>query len=544
MPVLDLVPPREWPTLGWEVIDWIESRLVHGPGDVSGEPLILDEEWVQFILDVYRLYPKRHPRAGRRVVGYALASMPKGRAKSEIAGALVCAELLGPVRFSHWDGPTPVGKPVKDPYIRILATEEGQTGNTYDNVIVMLRHFEEHFPDEAEGLDIGTTRIHLGRGGVHGKVVPATAGSVSKDGGKETFAVADEIHLYVLPELIYMHELVQQNSQKRKIAQPWMLATTTMYEPGQGSVGEVRFKAALKELELEAHGKRRSRAFCMHHRQGDITAEEWDDDEAQIRSLTEAFGPAAEWQDFEQKLENDIRAPGKTMAKAMRFWHNIEWKGDSKAVDPSKLAELADPTRNPTGGEEVLLAFDGSDRGEHADDTVLVGWTVDATPHLFFIHRQRRPSTAGREYKVDRRTVRREVTAARKKYKVRRLAGDPPGWQIELEAWAEEFGADANGDPIVVEFITNRPSDMGPAIDRMLEAIDNKAFTYDGSPELTEYFTNAVLGETGGRAKYPALGKPTIDEKIDGLVAATFGLDVLADIPVAKEKVAPFVMVD
>lgn len=542
MPTLDLVPPREWPTLGWDVIDWIESRLCHGPGDVHGEPLVLDDEWVQFILDCYRLFPAGHERAGRRVVGYALASKPKGRAKSEIAGALVCAEFLGPVRFDRWspDG-TPVGRRVKDPFIRCLATEEGQTGNTYGNVYVMLGHLAEHFPDEAEGLDIGSTRINLGPGGSRGQVVPSTAGSASKDGGKETFAVADEVHLYHLPELVQMHDLVRQNCQKRKIAQPWMLATTTMFEPGQGSVGEVQFKAGQEEL---ARSRRRSYAFALHHRQGDITAEEWDDDAAQIRSLTEAYGPAAEWQDFDQKLENDIRAPGKTVAKAMRFWHNIEWKGDSKAVDPAKWAALADPRRNPTGGEAVILAFDGSDRGEHADDTVLVGWVIDERPHLFHVRRWRRPAGAGREYRVPRREVRKAVTDAAALLDVRRLACDPPGWREEIDAWEDELGEDADGEPIVVEFLTNRPSDMGPAIDRMLEAIDRQSFTHDGSPELTEYALNCLLGETGGRAKYPALAKPGVDEKIDGFVAATFGLDVLADLPTPAVSVAPFVMID
>ncbi|MGH9002436.1 MAG: hypothetical protein ACRDYV_04840, partial [Acidimicrobiia bacterium] len=39
---------------------------------------------------------------GRRLVFRDVLSRSKGRAKSELAGIVVCLEFLGPVRFSHW----------------------------------------------------------------------------------------------------------------------------------------------------------------------------------------------------------------------------------------------------------------------------------------------------------------------------------------------------------------------------------------------------------------------------------------------------------
>lgn len=35
---------REAVSLGWQVVDWIETILRHGPGDVQGEPIELDQE--------------------------------------------------------------------------------------------------------------------------------------------------------------------------------------------------------------------------------------------------------------------------------------------------------------------------------------------------------------------------------------------------------------------------------------------------------------------------------------------------------------------
>lgn len=539
MPITRLVAPSEWPTLGWQIIDWTEQYLCHGPGDIQGEPLVWDEEFCQIILDCYRIFPKGHEQEGRRVVSYFGISMPKGRAKSEFAGALVCAELLGPVRFDGWDANgDPVGKPVTYPFIRPLATEEGQTGNTYGNVQTMLEHARELFPSEwsFSQLDIGSTRTLIGKGGRLGEVRPSTAGAASKDGGKESFAVVDEPHLYYLPELRQMHAMVRRNTRKRKIAQPWMLATTTMFQPGQHSVAEDLYDEAEKLMEQQ----KRSFGFCWHHREGVMTESNWDDDVAQLASLKEAYGPAADWMDLAGMIEHEIRAPGSVKAENARYFHNLRWKGDQRAIDAEKWDALAAPNLNPLGGEFIAIGFDGSDRGEHADDTVLVGWVLTEKPHLFLINAWKRPEFAGRDYRVPREEIREKVTELREQFEVRRFACDPPGWREEIESWDKEFG-ERFGEPVVVEVLTNRPTRMGPAIDRFLEAIDEQSFTHDGSPELRDYALNALLTKSKGRSDLPAIVKPTIDAKIDGLVAAILSYDEVAKMP-PEQPVAPFAL--
>src|SRR5688572_16784068 len=130
------LPLVSFPTLGWEVVDWMEAYLVHGPGDVQGADYKVDDEMATFICWLYRVWPQDHPLVGRKLVQRGILSRPKGRAKSELAGALVCAEALGPVRCDGFDANgDPVGRPVTYPFIRCLATEEGQSGNTYDNVV-------------------------------------------------------------------------------------------------------------------------------------------------------------------------------------------------------------------------------------------------------------------------------------------------------------------------------------------------------------------------------------------------------------------------
>ena len=163
MPLLRLgdATTDDWPSLGHDVADWVEDHLTHGPGDVRGDPLDLDDDEYDFLVDCYRLYPKGHDREGRRVVTRAVLSRAKGSRKSELAGAIEVAEAVGSVRFSHWEGNKPIGRRVRYPFIRALATEEGQAGNTYDNVRVMIEDAAERFPALFSSVDVGLTRTFL-----------------------------------------------------------------------------------------------------------------------------------------------------------------------------------------------------------------------------------------------------------------------------------------------------------------------------------------------------------------------------------------------
>jgi hypothetical protein len=107
-----------------------------------------------------------------------------------------------------------------------------------------------------------STRIYLPGGG---EIRPSTSASASKDGGKESFAVADEPHLYVLPENRRMYDTVFRNMAKRKKAAPWMLSTSTMFAPGQESTAEKLHRAAKKNdrLLLDHKGARRHLEFTM-----------------------------------------------------------------------------------------------------------------------------------------------------------------------------------------------------------------------------------------------------------------------------------------
>ena len=282
-------------SLGYQVIDWIEAYTCHGPGDVQGDPIRFDDEVFDFIVAAYEL----NPGTGRRIKSKVVYSAPKGRAKSETAGLIAVAEALGPVRCDGWDSDgQPVGRPVRAPFIRCLATEEKQSGHTFQNLAFVMGEWgQDTHPEIYCGIKgIGdyrsATNTYLPG---YGECRSSSAGAASKDGGKETFLVPDEIHLYVLPELRSMYATAMRNLGKRKLADPWALLTTTACRLGEQSVWEV----------IEKQWKRGELGddWLVHHREAKGRIDILDKPRT-IRQLLDVYGPAMDpetgWMDAER----------------------------------------------------------------------------------------------------------------------------------------------------------------------------------------------------------------------------------------------------
>lgn len=313
-------------SIGWYAIDWITHFLVHGPGDVQGDRIRLDDEFASFIVNVYAINPD-----GSRKVRRAFLSRAKGRAKSELAAMLVCFEALGECRFDHfaeagekadwgyrYEEGEPVGKQLKYVEIINVATEENQAGHTYGGVQYMLddETCAPELLDRFGVIDCGLTRTLLPD--KRGSIVPVSASNEAKDGAKSTMIVADETHLWTPPisgvfKLGRMHQTMVRNLLKRKQSSGWMLETSTMYAKGEQSVAEGTHAYA-KSLGAD------SKSLLFDHRQA---SEHWelDDREQRIEALKESYGAAAEWMNLEaladywddpQASENEFR----------RFWLN------------------------------------------------------------------------------------------------------------------------------------------------------------------------------------------------------------------------------
>lgn len=511
-------------SLGWIAIWWIETFCVHGPGDVQGEPVALDEEFAAFILDSYAL-----DDTGRRLYDSAFISRAKGRSKSELAGFITLFEAMGPARFDGWaeGGETyerdgfvytyqpgePIGKLVTAPVIRCLATEEGQAGNTYDNVYFNLTEgpLGNGLPRDSAGL----TRIFLPGGG---EIIPSTASNSSKDGGKETFVVFDETHLYTTRELKRMYDTVRRNLAKRKAAEPWSLETSTMYLPGEKSVAEETHDLA----KLIREGKTKIQRLLFDHREADADIDLSDPE--QVRAgIREAYGPFAEVMDVERIL-SEFYDPRNDPQDSRRYYFNQPTSSkDSWVSSPEWMACAA--TKEVAKGDEITLGFDGSRKRTRGvtDATALIGCRV-SDGHLFEIKVWEQPDgPAGEGWEVPITEVDYEVRQAFERFNVVGMFADPAKWESYIAQWEADFGKklkvkSSQAHPIEWWMTGNRSYLVVRALEQFQNAVIDKELTHNGLA-LTRHVLNARrrIGRSGMTI---AKEHPESPNKIDAAIAA------------------------
>jgi hypothetical protein len=252
---------QPWPSLGREVCDYIEAFLVFGPGDLRGMRAFLDDEKRALIYRAYEVYPlgskdaNGKPIAGRRRFRRVGLSLQKGTAKTELAAWIAACELSpnGPVRCDGFDAwGRPVGRPVVDPYIPMVAyTEEQSEDLAYAALKAILE-----LSSISNLFDIGIERIVRADGS--GRAAALAGAPDARDGARTTFAHKDETHRWNLERLRRAHRTMLANLPKRLLADPWELETTTAFVPGENSVAEMTFNYARQVDEGKIHDSRLS----------------------------------------------------------------------------------------------------------------------------------------------------------------------------------------------------------------------------------------------------------------------------------------------
>lgn len=559
-------------SLGWLAAWWIETFVVQGPGDVEGEPILHGDEFTGFIVDCYALDAN-----GRRLIDSAFFSRPKGCNKSGLAAELVLFEALGPCRFAGWAkggeeytflGKTytyakgePMGKIVKYPFVRIMATEDGQTGNVFDMVYNNLE--DGPLADfKAYGMRVNRAKIDLPFGG---EIIPSTAGAASKDGGKETFVVFDESHLYTTKTLKQMYSTVTRNLNKRKkIAETWALETTTMYLPGEDSVAEDTYRYAqiiweatrtLGEGEKRKAKVKRSR-LLFDHRWGEITREDMSDEQKLMQAVEDAYGEALEWNSVEG-IVDDLFDPRRSETEARRYFLNTITGHEDAWLQPSEVNAVlteglsyddvkdGDIGRNQSvwqGKVRITLGFDGAITN---DATALIGCRVEDGA-LFVIRIEEQPDgPEAKDWVVNFQAFDAAVARAHEDFEVVGFFADPPHWQDYVDKWNREWGdsyeVKAMGTS-AIRWWTKRDIPMSLALERLAQVIRFKAVKIQDHPVLKRHLYNARTDERRGGTVIRKDTKNSV-KKIDGAMGATLAYEaralVLANAPVAEPTFVP-----
>lgn len=499
-------------SIGYEVLDWIHAFECHGPGDVQGEPLDYDDEMRDFVIEVYRI----DPVTGRRLYDEGVLSRAKGRAKSETAGHMGIAEAFAPVRFDGWDANgQPVGRPVKSPLLKCLATEESQAGNTFENIAFIAGQWgPDVFPEVYGGVSgirqyQSATALYLPQGG---EIRACTAGSASKDGGKETWVCADETHLYVLRELKAMYGTVRRNLGKRKLAEPWLLQTTTAYRPGEQSIAEETL-TAWRKGEL-------SKSVLVDHREAKGRID-LDDEAHTLLQLRQVYGAASAWMDLD-RIYREMRDPRSCPdeATAARYFLNRPmstadaWIAKDVHERQTRHGDVVAP------GEALTVGFDGSLN----DDTTVLRGSRMSDGFLFRLGAWPKPAgAAGIGWEVPRRDVLATIREVFGRYDVVRGYFDPHEWRSDIDDLADEFGEER-----VFKWETRRDVQMAAALDRLHTGLVTGEVWHDGDPLAAEHYGNVYVRMKGPH-RLVRKEHPQSARKIDTVVGDALALEARAD---------------
>lgn len=545
MPWRGAAYPGEFPSLGWQVVEFLEAAARVPAGPLYGRPMVLTDDQVQFFVRLYALDER-----GRWVYRRAVRMGPKGKGKSPEGGLYCFAEFAGPVQFDGWDAAgEPVGRPRDYPWVQVAAVSEEQDHNLYGPLREMVA--ESPLLDEL-GIDLGKTRIEFRDR--PGKVEPVSSSAGAREGQPITAAALEETGLWTPSRgghklaAVLRRNAGKTNGRSVEFTNPPAL--------GEDSVAE-RSLAAADQGE---------RGLLLDWAQG-VPVEDHKDparrDEV-MASLAMAYddgaGRVVPWIDLERQYA-ELLDSDTTVADGQRFYLSLAVKSEDRAFSPAEFDPLARPTVDgrhwwtPGYGEArltlspvpvdepVVLMFDGA---RTRDSSVFSAWTIGEVPHHFHVASWSRPSNPDADYQHPRGEIRAAARDFVASHRCVLFAFDESFHELDslYAEWVDEWGeADGKGRGLMSGFPTASGARMQKALAAVQEDVRAGLVTHDGDELVTAHVHNAVAAKN--RGGWTVLDKPKSTLKIDGSVTFTFGhslIPLARTIAEAGDAGAPLVM--
>jgi hypothetical protein len=397
--------PGEFPTLGYQVAELIEAKCAIPDGDHAGEPYLLTDEMLRFLLWHYRVDPK----TGRFV--YSRGSQlirPQKWGKGPFSAAIVCAECDpdAPVIPDGWDADgEPVGRPWATPWWQITAVSEDQTDNVWRALVPMIELGALH----ADIPDTGKTRINLPGGG---HIEPVTSSARSRLGQRLTGAVQDETHSWTRTN----GGRALADNQRRNLAGMggrW-IETTNAWDPAEESVAQQTNEAATDGVYFDdaepGEGSIRNKA-------------------ERRRMLRRVYGDSR-WVDLDRIDQEIVALLDRDPAQAERFFLNRKRAAEDSAFNPARWDELTAPTKV----EDQALIVVGVDGARFHDALAMVATDVE-TGHQWPLGIWERPANAASNYEHPLEQVDGALIDADQRFDVWRVYVDPQYIEGLLDRW-------------------------------------------------------------------------------------------------------------
>ena len=485
----------EFPTLGYDVGEWMEAHLVIPDGYRQGEPWRNTDEMWRFLLHFYRIFPHAAPWPAEESLVHFGAQLRRSQkwGKDPFGAGISLAEALGPTRFDGWtaDG-EPVGKPYPTPLIVCLGTSEDQTDNTWRPLLSMIRNGPLV---DLPGLEAGETKASLPNGG---RIEPVTTSAKARLGAPMTFVTITESHLFTTQGGFRR----VCGAVKRNVAGMdgrW-LELTNAYDPTEASEAQVTAESGDRQVYVDTIEPQR--------------VDDLSDDEALYRELLRQYGDSARekggWVNIRGRIMHEVRSNRHLEADRRRFFLNEVVVGQSTLADPVLWDLQARPDEVLKPKDTIALGFDGS---KSQDATALVACRL-SDAHLVTLGVWEREATDPDDWRVPSVEVDKLVRATIDAYRVTYLYADPYRWQDYLDAWMaycagkQRAGAKVKV-PAVVEFPTNVEQRFDKAIERFQTSFAEREITHSGNEVLDRHVRNTVIVK-GSKKKH----RPGEDETL------------------------------
>lgn len=499
----------------------MERNLVHAEGDYFGQPFRLQPFQRKFVWEAYELRPDGGRRCDRALLG-----IPKGNGKTELAAAIGCAELGGPVVFDRWHARgRPIGKRRVSPDIPVAAASFDQADLLFGAAHTMIKE-----GPLSEFFDVYDTEILIK--GAPGRMYRVAAIASTNDGGKPSFFLSDELHEW-LGKKERVHLVISNGRAKR--ANSWELGITTagfeffsllgrLVAYGRRVLaGEVDDDSFLFRW-FEPHGEwecltceRRVQTAAAHVPPAETCCGDWRKraidltDPDALRAAIREANPAAD-------AFLDVDAVAKRAAQIPDFefrrYHLNQYVDSPDQWLPTGAWEARGNVERgvPADGAEVAIALEGSYDGT---SVAIVGCTLEAIPHLFVIEAWEKDENPDWRFAIG--DAEQSVRAACGRWRVKTIAMNSARWARTIEQLESEGLPAAAWD-------SHLAARMVPACAQFYDATVNGELTHDADERLERHIASAVI-KTDARGPRIAKDHKDSDKRIECAIAAVAAYD-------------------
>lgn len=514
-----------FPTLGYQVAQLIEDKCAIPDGDFQGQPYLLTDEQLRFLLHFYRLnpaatYDRRAQRWRVPFVYYRGGQLvrPQKWGKGPFTAAWICAEAdaEGPVLFDGWDANgQPVGRPWSTPWIQVTAVSEDQTANVWRALVPMI----ELGAISADIPDTGQTRINLPGGG---KIEPVTASARSRLGQRLTGAVQDEAHSW----LERNGGKILADNQRRNLAGMGgrFIESGNAWDPREESVAQVTAESGEPGIYRDdvepGIGSVRNKADRR-------------------KMLKRVYGDA-HWVDLD-RIDGEIVAllERGEASQAERFFLNRKLAGEDAAFPPGVIKTHVDGTRDEAKPKSLVTV--GCDGARFVDALGLIATDVK-TGFQWPLGIWERPEHAGADYEHPLEEIDGALQDAFDRYRVWRVYVDPQWIDNLLEKWQGRWGQDK-----VLPWYTNRQRAICWAVRGFTDSIGAGDWSCADEETFIRHLEQArkypmnVFDDKHRQMHSLSKDRPDSPRKIDAAMAAVLSWEARSDaiaagVPLAVPK--------